>query len=110
MATAASGKSSFTVEGVGIEHVLLPVGDEVLDPCFEWWHGNTCLDVFDDEHTELQAILGAEVYSLAFQNRVDGRLETFGVNERDEVAHLIEPIGLVERSEFARVRHPFGGS
>ena len=93
---------------MGVEHVLLPVGDEVLDPCFEWWHGNTCLDVFDDEHTELQAILGAEVYSLALQNRVDGRLETFGVNERDEVAHLIEPIGLVERSEFDRVRHPFG--
>ena len=95
---------------MGVEHVLLPVGDEVLDPYFEWWHGNTCLDVFDDEHAELQAILGAEVYSLALQNRVDGRLETFGVNERDEVAHLIESIGLVERLEFDRVRHPFGGS
>ena len=51
MATAASGKSSFTVKGVGVEHVLLAMGEEVLDPHFERWHGNTRLDVLDDEHT-----------------------------------------------------------
>ncbi len=51
VATAASGKSSFTVEGVGVEHVLLAMDEEVLDPHFERWHGNTRLDVLDDEHT-----------------------------------------------------------
>ena len=108
VATAASGKSSFTVEGVRVEHVLLPMGEEVLDPHVERWHGNTCLDVLDDEHAQLRSIVGTEIYSSALQNRVDGCLEAFRVYEGDEVADLIEPIGLAERLEFDRVQHPFG--
>ena len=32
---------------------FLPVRQEVLDPDFERRHGNTCLDVIDDEHAQL---------------------------------------------------------
>ena len=95
------------MEGVRVQHVLLPMGEEVLDPHFEGWHGNTSLDVLDDEHAQLQSILGADIYSSALQNRVDGCLEAFRVYEGDEVAHLIEPLGLIERPEFDRVQHPF---
>ena len=66
------------MEGVRVEHVLLPMGQEVLDPHFKRWHGNTCLDVLDDEHAQLQSILGAEIYSPALQNRVDGCLKYLG--------------------------------
>ena len=84
------------MEGVRVDHVLLPVGEEVLDPHFERWHGDTCLDVLDDEHAQLQPILRAKVHSLTLQNRVDRPLEALGVDEGDEVADLIEPVGLVE--------------
>jgi len=91
-----SWKPALTVECVGVQKVLVPIGEEIVGPDLERRHGNSGLYVFNDYHRQLKAIIGSKIDGLSLEDGVDGHFETLGVQKCDEVTHLVQSVGGVE--------------
>ena len=62
-----SWKPALTVECVGVQKVLVPIGEEIVGPDLERRHGNSGLYVFNDYHRQLKAILGSKIDGLSLE-------------------------------------------
>ena len=87
------------MEGVRVQPVGLWVGQEIPHPRFEVGKGDQPLDMIDDYHGELNAVLGPEVDALAGEDLVDRFVEVWRVDQTDQVRYLIETIRLIEGPE-----------
>ena len=67
------GKTPFAMQRVGVEKILVAVRDVVLGPHLEGWQRKAALDVLDDQHCELESVLGAEVDDSAIEDIPIGR-------------------------------------
>ena len=88
-------KTAFAMQRVGIEKILVAVGHVVFGPYLEGWKRKAAFDVFDDQHGELESILGAEVDNSPIEDIPHRVFEVLRLEQRDEVGDLIEPVGCV---------------
>ena len=80
------------MEGVGVEEIFLPIGQEIDGPDFERRHGYQSLDVLHHHHGELEPVLRSEVHRLSLEDPIHSRLEVIGPEKRNEMADLIQPV------------------
>ena len=91
------------MERVGVEEVFVSVGQKIGGPGLERRHWYATLDVLHDHHRELKSILRPKIHLLSLEDAIDRRLEVVGLEERYEMADLIQPVRGIEGSQLGHL-------